>query len=1007
MSSIQDTAYPRFKSSLSPKELNTAYSISPDDLAFSRQFKTVTHQFFALLQLKAYQKLGYVARCADIPEELSRHVAVALGLKRIPGKAAIRDYERSTSIKRHARLIRDHLGVRLLKQRDYDWLASEAEKASVHKEFIVDIINVLLEHLVKQRYEIPGFTVLDKIANAARVKINDQVFQHITRHLSGAGRRLIDAMLDGSGHPTFHSTWHKLKREPRRPTTREIHSYLQHLAWLKEFAEQLPRIDNVPLLKYKQLVNEARALDLGKVNRLKPSKRYALIVAFTRHQYASALDDAADLLIRMMHQIENTANESLQKYQLMHMERADRLIENLKGILETLGDDSQSPQGSDQSVKRFIGSKREALLEDCAEHLAYAGNNYLPFMLRPFRSKRSSLYNCLTILDLKSTSSDTLTLQLIRLIEQLRYSKTDLISLDTHVDPGLAAEIRRGKWMLNKWEKLVFVDGDHTIHRKYFELAVLTLVKQELKSGDLCVENGDKFDDYRDELVTWEHFDEELAQYCEEVEIPTEPKALVKGLKQELIDLSRQVDAAFPENSEVRIEHGRLSIKRLRAKALPENMQAIDEEITSRLGKKSIIDALVDTEQWLNLHADFGPLSGFKGKLNEPKERFIASLFCYGCNLGASQTADSIKQLNRKQIAWLNLNSVTVDRLDAAIVKVINAYKKYDLPGYWGSGERASADGTKWNIYEQNLLSEYHIRYGGYGGIGYYHVSDTYIALFSHFIPCGVREAVYILDGILNNKSDIQPNTVHGDTHAQSYPVFGLSYLLGIQLMPRIKNIGDLKFYRPDNRMKYGHIDNLFHGSIDWRQIEKHLPDMLRVAISIKLGKISPSTILRRLGTHSRKNKLYFAFRELGKVIRTIFLLKYIQDPELRRTISAATNKNEQFNDFAKWSFFGNNSVIESNVTIEQQKIVKYNHLVANMLILHNVEMLTRVLSEMSREGIPITEEVIRATSPYRRSHLRRYGDYHLDFTRRVMRQLHSLALNELTANTSEQANIH
>jgi len=63
-----------------------------------------------------------------------------------------------------------------------------------------------------------------------------------------------------------------------------------------------------------------------------------------------------------------------------------------------------------------------------------------------------------------------------------------------------------------------------------------------------------------------------------------------------------------------------------------------------------------------------------------------------------------------------------------------------ELPGFWGSGKRVSADGTKWDLYEQNLLSEYHIRYGEYGGIGYYHVSDTYIDLFSHFIPCGVWE---------------------------------------------------------------------------------------------------------------------------------------------------------------------------------------------------------------------------------------------------------------------------
>jgi len=94
-------------------------------------------------------------------------------------------------------------------------------------------------------------------------------------------------------------------------------------------------------------------------------------------------------------------------------------------------------------------------------------------------------------------------------------------------------------------------------------------------------------------------------------------------------------------------------------------------------------------------------------------------------------------------VAWLNLHHVTEERLDKAIFKVVNAFNRFSLPQFWGTGKSASADGTKWNVYEQNLLSEYHLRYGGYGGIGYYHVSDMYIALFSHFIPCGVYEAVY------------------------------------------------------------------------------------------------------------------------------------------------------------------------------------------------------------------------------------------------------------------------
>lgn len=132
--------------------------------------------------------------------------------------------------------------------------------------------------------------------------------------------------------------------------------------------------------------------------------------------------------------------------------------------------------------------------------------------------------------------------------------------------------------------------------------------------------------------------------------------------------------------------------------------------------------------------------------------------------------------------------------------------------GRWKS---ASADGTIWDVYEQNLLSENHIRYGGYGGIGYYHVSDTYIALFSNFIPCGVWEGIHILDILMNEKVDIQPEILHSDTQGQSTTVFGLATLLGIQLMPRIRNWKQLKLFRPNTQDNYEHIDELFSGEIN------------------------------------------------------------------------------------------------------------------------------------------------------------------------------------------------
>jgi TnpA family transposase len=125
-------------------------------------------------------------------------------------------------------------------------------------------------------------------------------------------------------------------------------------------------------------------------------------------------------------------------------------------------------------------------------------------------------------------------------------------------------------------------------------------------------------------------------------------------------------------------------------------------------------------------------------------------------------------------------------------------------------------------------------------------------------------------------------------------------------------------------------------------------------------------------------------FRELGRVVRTQFLLKYINDVELRRTIHAATNKSEEFNNFTKWLFFGGEGIIAENIRHEQRKVIKYNQLVANMVILHNVQWMSRKLKEMQNQGYPIDENILKGLSPYRTSHINRFGDYMLDLHRKA-----------------------
>jgi TnpA family transposase len=707
---------------------------------------------------------------------------------------------------------------------------------------------------------------------------------------------------------------------------------------------------------------------------------YALAATLIRFQTARALDDMAEMFIKRMQKIHRLAKDALDEYHLQSVEKTHGLVAILSEIV-LAACKSESPREEKlQAVTAALGDNPDAILEQCEAFGAHAGGNYMPFLPRFYKGVRQALFGLLEVMPLLSTSSDSSLLAAVSLVQMHRKSKGDWISVRKSADLS---------WVTEKWWPLISGDavkrdGELTrVSHRYFELCVFTQVMNELKSGDLAIAGADKFADYRIGLLTNEEFERERAAYGKQVGLPVEGTAFVSAMRVALFEAAKYADSSFPGNEGVRIENGEAVIAKLERRAVPVGFSLLDRHMAERLAPVNIIDILSDTEHWLEWTRHFGPLSGHEAKIENPRGRYIATTFCYGCNLGPTQTARSLKGPGRRQVSLVNQRHATDETLEKANVEVINAYNRFALPKFWGTGKRASADGTKWDVYEQNLLSEYHIRYGGYGGIGYYHVSDTYIALFSHFIPCGVWEAVHILDGLLQNRSDIQPDTIHGDTQAQNAPVFALAHLLGIKLMPRIRNWKHLKLFRPDRKSRFEHIDILFDEAIDWDLIESNFDDMLRVAVSIKAGHVTAAAILRRLGTASRKNKLYFAFRELGRVVRTKFLLSYLGDVELRRTIQAATNKSEAFNGFAQWVAFGGGGVISENNRDEQRKVIKYNHLVSSLVIFHTADAMTKVLGELEAEGHTFSREAIGALSPYRREHINRFGDYTLNLERK------------------------
>jgi TnpA family transposase len=969
MASIERTVYPRLKKRFSSLELRDYYSPTEDEIYFVKNHANGDEpQLHLSVLLKIFQTLGYFPNIEDVPPEIVNYLIGALGLnsKSLPLVS-------KNTVTRHQAAVRLFLKVKVFDRNGRKALTRAVLIASQTMDNPADLINVAVEELIKERFELPAFSTIDKRVQKLRSRVNRHLFTRLANRLSAIEIAALDNLLV-SDQKTFRSSFNRLKELPKRPTLSHLQELLAHLDWIFSLGELMPKLDDVPKLKIQHFAAHAAALHAGELKDYADDKRRALILCLIYRAAVKTRDALCLMFLKRMAKFQTLAKEKLKNLQLKQHEKTELLLTLFGNVLKAVRESESNEQVGSNLKKILKPNNLDTLIDDCESIAALCNDNHFPFIWKFYSSHRKTLFRLLKSLNFISTSQDQTLISALKFLLENESRRSDY--LEPVIDLSFAQE---------KWEKIVRLSagGTPVYDRRHFEVCVFSALADELRSGDIAVQGSEEYADYRQQLLSWEECVPLIAGYCQAVELPNTAAGLVDLLRQLLEQTAVAVDtASMAETSFSFDEKGNLILKKVAKQEQPTNLKELENAIAEQMPERNLLDMLAFADHHTGFTRHFGHISGSEPKFADARARYLLTLFTYGCNLGPSQAARHLGgSVSRQMLGAVNQKHVTAKKLDSAREDVLNRYNHFSLPKFWGSGSHVSADGTKFDLSEQNLMAEYHIRYGGYGGIAYYHVSDMYIALFSHFIACGTWEAVYIIDGLLKNKSEIQPDVVHADTQGQSTPVFGLSYLLGIELQPRIRNIKDLIFFRPDKNTHYKYIDNLFQESVDWELIETHWQDLMQVVLSIKAGKILPSTLLRKLGNYSRKNRLYLAYRELGRVVRTVFLLKYISDPKLRAEIQAETNKVESFNGFIKWIHFGGEGTLRENDPEEQDKLMKYKLLVADAVIFQNVIDQTRIIQELLTEGYKVTAEDLKFLSPYLTAHIKRFGEYVLDLS--------------------------
>ena len=320
MASIERTAYPRFKATLSAQELQTLYAPTEEEREFvATHARNATQQLTLLTLLKCHQSLGYLPAFETIPLSIRQYLCQQLHL---PPETEFHTAKNLRSRYRH--LIRGYLGVTAYAHGGARLVEQRVTQAASTMSDPADLINVAIEHLIQQRFELPAFQTLDRLVSHVRYAVHQTLYTRMTAALSEAEKTRLDALI--SVH-AGRSEFTRIKDTPRRATLKHLRQWTERLTWLESIIAPQPFLRGIAHTKIQQFAAEAAALDVGDIRAiLHGPRRWSLLLCFLHHAQVQTRDQLVEMLLKRMRHTTNAAKERLKELHEQHRELEEQML---------------------------------------------------------------------------------------------------------------------------------------------------------------------------------------------------------------------------------------------------------------------------------------------------------------------------------------------------------------------------------------------------------------------------------------------------------------------------------------------------------------------------------------------------------------------------------------------------------------------------------------------------------------------------------------------------------